>query len=146
MKRFLPMILILIVSMCAASWAANPAWYQTAWALFFTGSDGKARAVTSEDGLPVSPSRSGPLPSIRIVAGPTAASLTMPASAAACTIFNLGSGTIWADTNTGGATVGYGIPIGASQSYQQSFEARPGDVVWYVASQTTPGSTVEHTR
>ena len=53
MKRLIPILILFVVALAPAAQATDPASYWNAWALFFTGADGKPSAVTPTNKLPV---------------------------------------------------------------------------------------------
>ena len=53
MKRIIPFVFLFLVALTAASQASDPAAWWNAWALFFTGADGKPSAVTAANPLPI---------------------------------------------------------------------------------------------
>lgn len=53
MKRLIPILILFVVALAPAAQATDPASYWNAWALFFTGADGKPSAVTPSNKLPV---------------------------------------------------------------------------------------------
>ena len=53
MKRLIPILILFVVALAPAAQTIDPASYWNAWALFFTGADGKPSAVTPSNKLPV---------------------------------------------------------------------------------------------